>query len=292
MLTALPLVRDSAEPAYDQINDPTFNYSPGTRGVTPVWADSVNWSDEALTGLSDDVTHLTLQRGTLDKAAIDTLMRLKTLKSLELVNVDVPPELDASLHSALVTRQVERIYYTGPKAPQWMHSDPDKVSSMLYMKIGLLPAFQHLGMPNIQRLDLRHAFHVDHLNALPLVRGEQLLDTLICKSGEHEQTGKALAHLRVRHLILDGGKFGDNTALGLRWNTRIESVTLVDQALTREWVQQLLGMSGLQSLTIVRPQSHNAGYSWAPKPAAPVDEEFVSSLSSVEQSKITFSDHA
>jgi len=279
MLTPLPLARDRAEPAFDQRNDATFDYYFKTTDLAPTWDDRPNWNDDALMGLSANVAHLTLQRGTLSQAAIDNMMRLKTLISLELVNVDIPPQLVAQFHCALMGRQVERIYYTGEFPPEWMHPDLDQIPSNIYMKVAWFPEDRYVRTSNVQWLDARQSLHLENFNRTALVRGEQLLDTLIVRAADCDPACKALAHLRVRHLTLDCGQFGSNTARGLGWNTRIESVTLVDLPLAREWVHQMVQTSRMQSLTFVRPRPVPIGGAYLkPVFAPPVNQDFVTRL--------------
>jgi len=289
MLTPLPLVRDSAEPAFDQVNDHTFDFHPGIIDYSLNWADLPNWNDEALEGLSDHVAHLTLQRGTLNKVVIATLMRLNMLTSLEMVNVEIPSEIDSVFQYALMmAHQVKKIYYTGLYAPPSMSDNLGTLPATLYMKIGThVGNHQRISAPNVQRLDAREALTLGGMNESSLVRGDELLDTLICRSENSNDGGKALAHLRVRSLILTGGDFGYKTALGLQCNTRMESVTLVDVPLKQEWVQQILRMSNLKSVTLVRPKPVADT-----KTAEPAKLPFTSGLRQSQQLKILFRSRA
>ncbi|WP_347554668.1 hypothetical protein [Robbsia sp. KACC 23696] len=293
MLTPLPLIRYSAEPAFDQINDASFDFHPKRMTITPSWSDSQNWNDEALDALSGDIAHLTLQRGTLDTTVIATVMRLDKLTTLELVNVTIPPEMETLFHCTLMARKIERIYYTGLYAPKWIDPTLEKIPSTLYVKTGSYFRNEWIGASHLHRLDAREALTLACINQMSLVSGDPLLDTLICKSENCDGgSAKALTHLRVRHLILTGPHFGDNTALGLEWNTRIESITLVDVPLTRDWVRQLLRMSRLASLKLVRPRSVRTAVEATAQFASPIDHDFVSGLSSIDQNKISFSDYA
>jgi len=293
MLTSLPLVRDGAEPAFDQVNDASFDFHPKSTPTVPSWADSPNWVDEALDALGGDIAHLTLQRGTLNTTVIATFMRLTKLRTLELVNVAIPPEMDALFHCTLMARKIERIYYTGLYAPKWIDPTLEKIPSTLYLKTGSYVRDEWIGASNLSCLDAREALTLGCINQMSLVSGDRLLETLICKSENCDGgSAKALAHLRVRHVILTGPHFGENTALGLEWNTRIESVTLVDVPLKRDWVHQILRMSRIASLKLVRPRPFQSPPDSTMRVASPVNHDFVSSLSSNERRKISFSDRA
>ncbi|WP_347554665.1 hypothetical protein [Robbsia sp. KACC 23696] len=278
MLSTLPLIRDSAEPAFDQVNDSSFALLFDETDTVPNWADAQNWSDQALDAVSDNAAHLTLQRGTLNEAVIDTMMRLTRLTSLELVNVEITPGIDIALHNALVACPLERIYFTGFTAPYWLTREPEKIASSLFVKLACYGTDQWIGTSNLQRLDTRDTLPLASLNDLSLVHGDQILNSLICNASNGPDAGRALVHLRVRHLTLTGGGFGDDTARGLEWNRHIQSVTLIDVPLKQDWVHQMLRMTKLASLTFVRPQLMQIASTPTLQFAPHVDEVFVDDL--------------
>lgn len=300
-----PLVRDSAEPAFDQVNAPRlhrlvngqFETDKNVTWPGHIYSTAPNWNDETLSELDDGVAHLTLHLGELNEAVIATVKRLEKLTSLELVGVDIPSRLGMPFIDTLRQREVavERMYYSGFDDPTWMNVGLKCISSKLYMKIVGFSAIAWGDAPGLQRLDARAVASpsVLPMHRISLMHGKRLLDTLILEPSQWDaRKADALKDIPVRNLILADGTFDDSTALALEGNTHLESVTLMNVPLKREWVQQLLRMPNIQSLTLVRPKPFATVGARETTFEPMVNQDFVSGLSRRDQGKVTFKDRA